>query len=150
MKHPRRRFTPPDLARYFHDMKTTEMQGFNVRRHETAHGTRKLVYTSATTLTTDAGARLYAPYNARIIAVTINVQGAGGTDTIGDLLVNGNSVFTAQAKPTVTAAGIYSKRVPCDNVSWLLGDYLTCKLTQTGGATGPAVFVIEILPGVST
>ena len=104
---------------------------------------RWLVYNTATTLDTTAGNRFYVPRRIIIQDVMVSVEGAPSSTLTGDLLRNGTTLFPSATKPTVASGSLYGALREPDIGSVDRGDYLTCQLTATGSATGPAKFYIQ-------
>ena len=122
---------------------------FNLLAHSTAHQPRLLIYTSAATIPTTAGARLYPIRAGRLIRVVANVQTAPTSTMTWNLLKNGTSIFATA--PTISnESGSFP--VVDDITEWLdnpifvVGDYFQFIVSTVGAAGGPFVGVIEWMP----
>lgn len=105
---------------------------------------RHLIYTSAATLTTDAGTPFYPMRGGRVTAVRLGVAGApSGSALVCDVLLDGDSMFPTSSKPEIAAGSLFGYKAVTDKTSFSPDSKLQVDITTISSATGPMVVEIE-------
>lgn len=93
---------------------------------------------SARALVPSTGHRLYADRPGSIVYCRAERSAGDGTSTATlDVLKNGSSIFTANAKPSVDAGEFLGPERAPDTTTFVKGDYFEIEIEATGGGTGP-------------
>lgn len=89
-------FHPPTLK---DTVKSSErVRGaFNLEAHTESHDSSWLIYTSGTTLDLIISDSMYLPFTCHLAGVSASVEGAPTAGLVWDVLVSGDSIFSAAA-----------------------------------------------------